>query len=84
MLSPVVEDVGKYRGKRHKVKARTLRYVYYVFDNTLTHGLRPKSHLEWFGLVCSGASISLLSKILEAASKKGSYYSSKDKGEILL
>ncbi|AUB34228.1 hypothetical protein COO91_00041 [Nostoc flagelliforme CCNUN1] len=55
-----------------------------MFDNTLTHGLRPKSHLEWFGLVCLGASSSLLSKILEAVSKKGSYYSSKDEGEILL
>lgn len=39
---------------------------------------------SWLGLSCSGASDSLLSKILEAASKKGSYYSNKDEGEILV
>lgn len=42
------------------------------------------SEVSWPGLGCSGASHSLLSKILEAASKKGSYYSSKDEGEILV
>ncbi|MEH1939640.1 MAG: hypothetical protein V7L01_05375 [Nostoc sp.] len=39
---------------------------------------------SWPGLGCSGASSSLLSKILVAASKKGSYYSSIDEGEILV
>ncbi|MHC5824626.1 MAG: hypothetical protein ACYT04_54480 [Nostoc sp.] len=38
----------------------------------------------WPGLGCSGASRSLLSQILLAASKKGSYYSSKDEAEILV
>ena len=38
----------------------------------------------WPGLACSSASSSLLSQILLAASKKGSYYSSKDEAEILV
>lgn len=38
----------------------------------------------WPGLGCSGASRSLLSQILPAASKKGSYYSSKHEAEILV
>ncbi len=38
----------------------------------------------WPGLGCSGASRSLLSQILPAASKKGSYYSSKDEGWIVV
>ncbi|MBC6430601.1 hypothetical protein FM036_07070 [Nostoc sp. HG1] len=38
----------------------------------------------WPGLGCSVASRSLLSQILLAASKKGSYYSSKHEAEILV
>ncbi|NEU82092.1 hypothetical protein [Nostoc sp. UIC 10630] len=39
---------------------------------------------SWPGLGCSGASSLLLSKILAAASKKGSYYSTQDEGKILV
>lgn len=42
------------------------------------------SEVSWPGLVCSGASSSVLSKILVAASKKGSYYSTIDEGKILV
>lgn len=38
----------------------------------------------WPGLGCSGASSSLLSKIVLAASRKGSYYATKHEAEILV
>lgn len=64
-------------------KSKERRYTYSSWKETPVPDSWT-SEVSWPGLGCSGASHSLLSKILEAASKKGSYYSSKDEGEILV
>jgi hypothetical protein len=64
-------------------KSRARRYTYSSWKETPV----PNSWTSegtWLGLSCSGASRSLLSQILLAASKKGSYYSSKDEARILV
>ncbi|MCC5641545.1 hypothetical protein LC607_00945 [Nostoc sp. CHAB 5824] len=64
-------------------KSKARRYTYSSWKETPVPNSWT-SEVSWPGLACSGASHSLLSKILLAASKKGSYYSSKDEAEILV
>ncbi|MCC5659586.1 hypothetical protein LC608_21950 [Nostoc sp. XA010] len=64
-------------------KSKARRYTYSSWKETPV----PNSWTSdgtWPGLDCSGASRSLLSQILLAASKKGSYYSSKDEAWIVV
>ncbi|MCC5652151.1 hypothetical protein LC609_20470 [Nostoc sp. XA013] len=64
-------------------KSKERRYTYSSWKETPV----PNSWTSegtWPGLGCSGASRSLLSQILLAASKKGSYYSSKDEAWIVV
>ncbi|MCC5604069.1 hypothetical protein [Nostoc favosum] len=64
-------------------KSKARRYTYSSWKETPV----PNSWTSegtWPGLGCSGASHSLLSQILLAASQKGSYYSSKDEAEIVV
>lgn len=64
-------------------KSKARRYTYSSWKETPVPDSWT-SEVSWPGLACSGASRSLLSQILLAASKKGSYYSSKDEAEILV
>ncbi|MBD2242229.1 hypothetical protein [Nostoc sp. FACHB-888] len=64
-------------------KSKERRYTYSSWKETPV----PNSWTSegtWPGLGCSGASRSLLSQILLPASKKGSYYSSKDEAWIVV
>ncbi|MHC0065334.1 hypothetical protein ACWATR_20950 [Nostoc sp. UIC 10890] len=64
-------------------KSKERRYTYSSWKETPVPNSWT-SEVSWPGLGCSGASRSLFSQILLAASKKGSYYSSKDEAEILV
>jgi len=77
------EGLDFFNDAIYSKKSKARRYNYSSWKETPVPDSWT-SEGNWPGLACSGAGRSLLSQILPAASKKGSYYSSKDEAEILV